>query len=97
MRVVEADYDRSDGLRRALDGAEQVLMISSNAAAHGGAPAQHGNVIAAAKEAGVGRLVYTSHMAASATSAFSPTHTRAATEQMPRDGGLGWTALRHGF
>jgi uncharacterized protein YbjT (DUF2867 family) len=98
VRVIAADYDRRDSLRRAFDGAAQVLMISSNTAAHGGDPlAQHGNVIAAASAAGVGRLVYTSHMAASATSAFPPMHTHAATERMLRGSGLAWTALRHGF
>jgi NAD(P)H dehydrogenase (quinone) len=98
VRVVQADYDQSDSLRRAFVGAEQVLLISSNAAAQGGDPlAQHGNVIAAAKGAGVKRLVYTSHMGASAISAFPPMHTHAATELMLRESGLVWTALRHGF
>lgn len=36
VRVVQADYAQSDSLRRAFVGAEQVLMISSNAAAQGG-------------------------------------------------------------
>lgn len=98
VRIVQADYEDSDSLRRAFTGAEQVLVVSSNAAAHGGDPlAQHSNVIAAAKEAGVGRLVYTSHMAASATSAFPPMHTHHATEQMLRDSGMAWTALRDGY
>ncbi len=96
--VLQADYDNADSLRRAFEGAEQVLMISSNAAAYGGDPlAQHRNVITAAQDAGVGRLVYTSHMGASATSAFPPMHTHHATEQMLRGSGLAWTALRDGF
>lgn len=98
VRVVQADYAERDSLRRAFDGADQVLMISSNAAAQGGDPlAQHANVIAAAREAGVGRLVYTSHMGASATSAFPPMHTHHATEGMLGESGLAWIALRDGF
>lgn len=98
VRVVQADYAERDSLRRAFEGAEQVLMVSSNAAARGGDPlVQHANVIASAQEAGVGRLVYTSHMAASATSAFPPMHTHHATERMLRESGLAWTALRDGF
>ncbi len=98
VRVVQADYGERDSLRRALEAAEQVLMISSNAAAQGGDPlAQHANVIDAARAAGVGRLVYTSHMGASATSAFPPMHTHHATERMLGESGLAWTALRDGF
>lgn len=98
VRLVQADYDHSDSLRHAFEGAKQVLLISSNAAAQGGDPlAQHGNVIAAAKDTGVGRIVYTSHMGASAISAFPPMHTHAATERMLLESGLAWTALRDGF
>lgn len=98
VRIVQADYDERDSLLRAFEGAEQVLMISSNAAARGADPlAQHANVIASARAAGVGRLVYTSHMGASATSAFPPMHTHEATERMLGDSGMAWTALRDGF
>lgn len=98
VSVVQADYEERDSLRGAFEGAEQVLMISSNAGAHGRDPlAQHANVIAAARDADIGRLVYTSHMGASATSAFPPMHTHHATEEMLRESGLAWTALRHGF
>lgn len=98
VRVVQADYAERVSLRRAFDGAEQVLMVSSNAAAQGGDPlAQHANVIDAARCAGVGRLVYTSHMGASATSAFPPMHTHHVTEGMLGESGLAWTALRDGF
>lgn len=98
VRVVQAGYGERDSLFRAFEGAEQVLMVSSNAAAHGGDPlVQHANVIDAARAAGVGRLVYTSHMGASTTSAFPPMHTHHTTEGMLRDSGLAWTALRDGF
>ena len=73
-------------------------MVSSNAGAEGDDPMdQHRNVVAAARDAGVGRIVYTSHMSASPTSAFPPMHTHHATEQMLRESGLAWTSLRNGF
>jgi uncharacterized protein YbjT (DUF2867 family) len=72
--------------------------MSSNAAAHGGdALGQHRSAIAAARHAGVKRVIYTSHMAASATSAFPPMLHHHATETMLRESGLAWTSLRNGF
>jgi uncharacterized protein YbjT (DUF2867 family) len=98
VRVRHGDYSEIDSLPRAFEGASQLLLISSNAAASGENPVdQHRAAIDAALKAGVGRILYTSHQAASASSAFSPMHTHAATEQMLRDAGVAWTALRNGF
>ncbi|WP_172292587.1 NAD(P)H-binding protein [Pseudoruegeria sp. HB172150] len=98
IQVRQADYDDPESLRRAFDGAEQVLLVSSNAAARGGDPlAHHRTAIEAARAAKVRRIVYTSHMGASASSAFPPMHDHHATEEMLRDSGLAWTALRNGF
>jgi NAD(P)H dehydrogenase (quinone) len=98
VRMRQANFDDTDSLKKAFEGATQVLMVSSNARASGGDPlAQHQNAIAAAKAAGAARIVYTSHMAASATSAFPPALDHAATEDMLANSGLKWTALRHGF
>jgi NAD(P)H dehydrogenase (quinone) len=98
VRIRPGDFTAPDSLPRAFEGATEVLIVSSNAAAYGGDPlAQHRAAIQAARAAGVGRIVYTSHMAASATSAFPPMRDHAATEAMLRDSGLAWTALRHGF
>ncbi len=75
-----------------------MLIVSSNARASGGDPlAQHRTAFAAARAVGARRIVYTSHMAASPASAFPPARDHAATEDMLRDSGLAWTALRHGF
>lgn len=72
--------------------------MSSNARAYGGDPlAQHRTAIEVARAVGVGRIVYTSHIAASASSIFPPARDHAATEEMLRHSGLAWTALRHGF
>ncbi len=98
VRVRQGNFDDPASLRDAFEGATQVLVVSSNAAATGGDPlAQHRSAIQAARAAGAGRIVYTSHMGASASSAFPPMHTHAATEAMLAESGLAWTALRHGF
>jgi NAD(P)H dehydrogenase (quinone) len=98
VRVRHCDFARPDSLARAFEGAAQLLMISSNARATGGDPLlQHRAAIDAAKAAGVGRIVYTSHMGASASSAFPPMHDHAATEALLGESGIPWTALRNGF
>jgi NAD(P)H dehydrogenase (quinone) len=98
VRVRHGDFADPASLPHAFEGATQLLIVSSNAQATGGDPlAQHRAAITAARAAGVRRVVYTSHMAASPASAFSPMHTHAATEAMLADSGLAWTALRHGF
>ena len=98
VRVRHGDFDDPESLRDAFEGASQVLIVSSNARATGGDPlAQHRAAIEAAREVGAGRVVYTSHMAASAASAFPPMLDHHATEDMLRQSGLEWTALRHGF
>lgn len=98
VRVRQGDFEAPDGLPHAFEGASQVLLVSSNARARGGDTlAQHRAAIAAARAAGATRVVYTSHMAAGAASAFAPMHDHAATEAMLRDSGLAWTALRNGF
>jgi len=89
VRVRHGDFDDPDSLRHAFEGAAQVLIVSSNARASGGDPlAQHRSAIKAARAVGAGRIVYTSHMAASATSAFPPMLDHAATEDMLRRSGL---------
>lgn len=98
IRVRHGDFAQPSSLASTFEGADQVLIVSSNAAAHGGDPlTQHRSAIEAAKQAGAKRIVYTSHMGASAASAFPPMHTHAATEDMLRGSGVSWTALRHGF
>ncbi|MFP2896178.1 NAD(P)H-binding protein [Corallococcus sp. 4LFB] len=98
VRVRRGDFAEPASLAHAFEGATQVLMVSSNARATGGDPlAQHRAAIDAARAAGARRIVYTSHMAASRSSAFPPMLDHAATEQMLGGSGLAWTALRNGF
>lgn len=98
IRVRQGDYSDAATLRHAWEGAERVLLISSNAAARGGDPlAQHRTAIDVARELGVGRLFYTSQISASPDSLFPPGRDHAATEAMLAEAGIPWTALRHGF
>lgn len=98
VRVRPGDFAQPASLAYAFEDAERVLIVSSNAAATGGDPlAQHRNAIEAAQAAGARHVFYTSHAAASATSAFPPARDHAATEAMLAASGLAWTALRHGF
>lgn len=98
IRVRHGDFNEPLSLSKAFEGATQVLIVSSNAAASGGVPLkQHQAAIEGAKNAGVKRIVYTSHMAASGSSAFPPARDHHATEKMLSESGLLWTALRHGF
>jgi uncharacterized protein YbjT (DUF2867 family) len=98
VRVRQGDFGAPGSLRDAFEGATQVLIVSSNAAAHGGDPlAQHRAAIEGARAAGARRVVYTSHMGASEGSAFAPMRDHHATEAMLRESGLAWTSLRNGF
>ncbi len=98
VRVRRGDFEDPASLTSSFEGVTQLLLVSSNAASRGGDPlAQHRTAIDAAREAGAERIVYTSHMAASTASAFPPMRDHAATEEMLRQSGLAWTALRNGF
>ena len=98
VRVRRGDFDDAASLRDAFEGASQVLIVSSNARASGGDPiAQHRTALAAACEVGARRVLYTSHMGASATSAFPPMHDHAATAPLLEAAGMPFTSLRHGF
>ena len=98
VRVRQGEFDKPESLRHAFEGAAQILIVSSNAAAYGDDPlTQHRSAINASRAAGAARIVYTSHMAASGSSAFPPMLDHAATETMLRESGMAWTALRNGF
>ena len=98
VRVRQGDFGQPESLAHAFEGVTQLLLVSSNARAYGGDTlAQHRAAIAAARDAGVQRIVYTSHMAVSPTSAFPPMPEHTETETMLQESGLAWTALRNGF
>lgn len=98
VSVRAGDFAEPEQLPSAFAGAKALLMVSSNAARYGGDMfAQHANALAAAKAAGVERVLYTSHMGANEASAFPPCRAHAKLESMLATCGIPFTALRHGF
>ncbi len=92
--VREADYDRPETLQRSLAGVDTLLLISSSEI--GRRSAQHRNVIAAAKQSGVERIVYTSLLHAD-TSPLSLAAEHLDTERALKDSGIRHTILRNGW
>ena len=89
-----ADYDQPDSLDAALAGIGRVLLISSNDL--GRRVVQHGNVIEAAKRAGVGLLAYTSVLHAD-TSPLGLAGEHRDTELLLRNAGVPFVLLRNGW
>ena len=86
------DYRTSDAA--ALAGVETLVLISSND--FDDRAGQHRKVIAAAKEAGVGRIIYTSILKGDA-SPMILAQDHIATEAAIRDSGIAATILRNGW
>lgn len=96
VTVRHGDYADPTTLPEAFEGADQLLLVSSNDAA-ADAVDLHRNAINAAVAVGVGRVLYTSHQGAAPDSPFGPARDHAATEQLLAESGLAWTSLRNGF
>lgn len=96
IAVRRGDYADPASLPAAFEGADQLLLVSSN---DPGADAVglHRAAIDAAVAAQVGRVLYTSHQGAALDSAFGPARTHLATENLLAESGLPWTSLRNGF
>lgn len=94
VEVRHADLNDPQTLSKAFQGAERLLLISTDDLFSGKRIQQHLNAIAAAKRAGVRHILYTSMPKPEASSAipFSPDHV--ATEQAIQESGLGYTILR---
>jgi NAD(P)H dehydrogenase (quinone) len=94
VEVREFDYSNPEKLADALHGIEKLILISGNEL--GKRTEQHGNVIDAAKKAGVKQLVYTSLLHADRSGlSLAPEHY--ATEQALKASGLAYTILRNGW
>jgi NAD(P)H dehydrogenase (quinone) len=92
-----ADFDAPSTLATAFVGVDTVLIISTDAlGVPGKRLTQHANAVTAAKEAGVGRIVYTS-MPNPETSVitFAPDHL--GTENAIKASGLAYTILRNSW
>ncbi|RZJ73422.1 MAG: SDR family oxidoreductase [Flavobacterium sp.] len=88
------DYAKPESLASSLQGIDILLLISGNEI--GQREVQHKNVINAAKEAGVKRIVYTSLLHAN-TSALILAPEHLATENALSDSGVDYTILRNGW
>lgn len=88
------DYSKPETLAESLKGIDELLLISGTE--FGQREKQHRNVINAAKEAGVKRIVYTSLLhAATSEMALAPEHV--ATEKALSESGVTYTILRNGW
>ncbi len=94
VRTAEIDYADPASLVAAFTGADKVLMISGSEV--GQRIPQHTNVIDAAKEAGVGLVVYTSAPRAT-TATMRLVEEHKATEELLAASGLPFTVLRNGW
>jgi len=90
----EFDYMKPETLVKSLGGIDQLLLISGNEV--GKREEQHKNVIAAAKEAGVKWIVYTSLLHADKSS-LSLAGEHVATEEALKASGIAYTILRNGW
>ncbi|TDB69327.1 MULTISPECIES: SDR family oxidoreductase [unclassified Micromonospora] len=92
--VRAADYTDPASLRAAFDGAEKLMFVSSSEV--GQRLAQHRNVIAAAREAGVGLVAYTSITQADSAQMILAAEHRATEEEL-RASGLPVVLLRNSW
>ena len=95
VEVVEGDYTDRESLVKALAGAEKYLLISS-VGSDEDRIGHHLNAIAAAREAGVGHLVYTSIPEAE-TNPIGFAWVHRDTEKAIRESGLPFTFLRNNW
>ncbi|GAB2617480.1 NmrA family transcriptional regulator [Paractinoplanes abujensis] len=96
VEVRRGDYAEPGSLPAAFAGADQLLLVSSNDPT-ADATTLHRTAVEAAVEAGVKRILYTSHQAAAPDNPFAPGRTHFATEQLLAASGTPWVSLRNGF
>ncbi len=96
VEVRRGDYDDPAGLREAFRGADRLLLISSPELDTGRRVRQHLDAVAAAVDAGVGAIAYTSFLGAG-TEGAGVTEAHHATEKAILGSGLPHTILRHPY
>ncbi|WP_312745472.1 SDR family oxidoreductase [Cedecea neteri] len=94
VQVRAADYGDVSALAKAFSGVEKVLLISSSEV--GQRAAQHNNIIAAAKQAGVKLIAYTSLLHAD-KSPLALAEEHIVTEQQLKASGVPFVLLRNGW
>jgi NAD(P)H dehydrogenase (quinone) len=90
--VATASYDDPGSLRRAFQGARTLVMVS--ASEDPDRLRLHANVVDAARDAGVERVVYTSFFGAAPECTFTFGRDHWHTEELIKASGLAWTMLR---
>ncbi|WP_430813595.1 SDR family oxidoreductase [Carboxylicivirga sp. RSCT41] len=88
------DFNEPENMLSALEGIDRLLLISGNEI--GKRAEQHNNVISAAKQAGIGYIVYTSLLRTDNTS-ISLAGEHLETEKMIKASGISYTLLRNGW
>lgn len=97
IEVRPGDYEDQQALEKSLEGIDVLLLVSGMDAPDKRIP-QHRNVIKAAKNSGVKKIVYTSIQGAEEGTAFSPiVQSNRQTEQDVIDSGLDWVIGRNGI
>jgi len=96
VRVRRGSYDDPAALLDSFEGADQVLLVSSNDPGPDGVSLLRAG-IETAVAAGARRILYTSHQHTGLDSPFFPARDHAVTEALLADSGVAWTALRNGF
>jgi NAD(P)H dehydrogenase (quinone) len=96
VRVRHGSYEDPTALFGSFEGADQVLLVSSNDP-HADSVSLLRVGIDTAVAAGASRILYTSHQHTGLDSPFFPARHHAATEALLADSGVAWTSLRNGF
>lgn len=94
INIAVATYDDEAALKAALNGVDRLVFVSASEV--GKRVEQHSNIIAAAKEAGVSFIAYTSLLNLDSSELFlAPEHQ--ATEKMLAESGIDHANLRNGW
>jgi NAD(P)H dehydrogenase (quinone) len=96
VRVRRGSYEDPAALLDSFEGADQVLLVSSNDPGADGV-SLHRVGIETAVAAGARRILYTSHQHTGLDSPFFPARHHAATEELLANSGVAWSSLRNGF
>ena len=97
IEVRPGDYNDENSLKRSLEGVDTLLIVSGNDAPEKRI-GQHRNVIRAAVNNNVKKIVYTSVQGAEENTAFSPIiQSNRQTEEDVRNSGLDWIVGRNGI
>lgn len=96
IHVIQGDYDDESSLVKAFSGIDTLYFVSGSDIMKRGK--QHENVVAAAKEAGVKHILYTSFQRKNETESspiaiISSVHLQ--TEQLIKESGINYTILKH--